>query len=92
MKSAIWAWVTILVMGLGTAAAATHAMRVERTGEQGRVVRAKRPKLPKPAATPEPVVESQEAAAAAPRVEKVKPAPRNPVDTRELSRVSRRQA
>jgi hypothetical protein len=91
VKNAVWAWVTILVMGLGTAAAATHAMWVERAGEQGRVVRAKRPKMPKPAAMPEPVVESPEAAAA-PKVEKVKPAPRNPVDTRELSRVSRRQA
>jgi hypothetical protein len=91
VKSAIWAWVTIGVMGLGTAAAATNAARVERTSEQGRVVRAKRPRLPKPAATPEPVVESEEALPAF-KPAQVKPAPKSPVDTRQLSRVSRRQA
>jgi len=91
VKNAIWAWVTILVMGLGTAAAATQAMRVERTGERARVQRVKRPRLPRPLATPEPVVESPEELSA-PTPAKVKPAPRNPVDTRELSRVSRRQA
>ena len=91
MKNAFWAWVTILVMGLGTGAAATQAARVERASEQGRLVRAKRPKMPKPAAMPEPIVESEEALPAL-KPERIKPAPRSTVDTRQLSRVSRRQA
>jgi hypothetical protein len=91
VKNAVWAWAMILVMGLGTAAAATHAARVERTCEQGRVQRAKRPRLPKPVDVAEPAVESQEQIAAPPPA-KVKPAPRNPVDTRQLSRASRREA
>ena len=91
MKNVICAWATILVMGVGTAAAAAHAVGVERRLEQARVVKVKRPRLPKPAAAPEPVFEEQ-AAQPAVKPARVKPAPRSPVDTRQLSRVSRRQA
>jgi hypothetical protein len=86
VKNVICAWVTIGLMGLGTAAAATHAARVERAAsEWGRTARVKRPRQARPPATT-PDVEIRESTPA------VKPAPPSRVDTRQLSRVSRRQA
>ena len=91
MKNVICAWATILAMGVGTAAAAAHSVRVERRLEQARVVKVKRPRLPKPPVAVEPILDEQDAHPTA-KPAPVKPAPRHRVDTRQLSRVSRRQA
>jgi hypothetical protein len=91
VKHAWFAGVTILVMGLGTAGAASHAVMADRS-ESARVAAArvnKRPRAVRPIVPTLPAVEEE--LPTLPLPPKVKPAARVK-DTRELSRVSRRQA
>ena len=93
MKNAVWAWVTIGMMGLGTAAAAANAAKLERAAaERASVQRVKRPRPSKPPAVVHEAVTEIEESIPAVQPARVKPAPRNTVDTRQLSRASRRQA
>lgn len=90
MKNAVFAGVTILLMGLGTAGAASHAVMADRSeSAQALAARSKRPRVARPIVPTLPAAEEELPTLPVPP--KVKPAPRIK-DTRELSRVSRHQA
>ena len=90
MKNAFWAWVTILLMGMGTAATASWSVNADRTASaQAMAARGKRPRVVRPIVPTLPAAEEE--LPTLPLPPKAKPAPRVK-DTRDLSRASRRQA
>ena len=90
VKSALFAGVTILLMGLGTAGAASYVDQADRSASaQAVAARSKRPRVVRPLVATLPAAEEE--LPTLPPPPKVKPAPRIK-DTRELSRMSRRQA
>ena len=90
MKNAFWAWVTILLMGMGTAATASWTVRVDHAeSAQAVAARVKPTRGVRSFAPTLPAAEEE--LPSLPLPPKVRPAPRVK-DTRDLSRASRRQA